>query len=402
MTTSRRLGVLVHLPATAVLTVAALLGACGGGGGDGGGSGGSSTSTSTTSGGSTTGGGSSGGGSSGGGSTVNPPLANATVDCSSEGGLGGRTDIAFCEPWQNANWWQNGYLSVASVARPQAATASSVANASIVSTGCISGSCLRVQMRQYESGALAVHFPLNAVGRAPEALYLRYYMKLGSNFDPTLCEPNGALAGSGGKFPGLADVRTNADPATQCGNGGAFGDGVNCWSMRAYYRDCWRGESTRTKACANSNATTRYGSYLYYYDQNGFNNAGIWDTQDWGQGYYDNPFGSCATARDIGGCGRGTGGQLVNDQWYLIEQYVKMNTPGQANGEVRGWVNGTLSYQKTNMIFRLPGHDNLHVRTVWLNVHAGGEFVGLCQGSEIFLDQMVVATGAQVGPWRAP
>ena len=80
--------------------------------------------------------------------------------------------------------------------------------------------------------------------------------------------------------------------------------------------------------------------------------------------------------------------------------YVRMNTPGQADGIVRGWVDGQLSYEKTNMIWRIPGHDNLHVRTIWLNVHAGGEAMGLCQASAIYLDQMVAATDGPVGPWK--
>jgi hypothetical protein len=80
--------------------------------------------------------------------------------------------------------------------------------------------------------------------------------------------------------------------------------------------------------------------------------------------------------------------------------YVKMNTPGRADGVVRGWVDGQLSYEKTNMIWRVVGHDNLHVRTIWLNVHAGGESVGLCKSSAVYLDQMVAATDAPVGLWR--
>ena len=38
-----------------------------------------------------------------------PAWAAAMGDCSSERGLAGRTDIVFCEPWENSNWWQNGY-----------------------------------------------------------------------------------------------------------------------------------------------------------------------------------------------------------------------------------------------------------------------------------------------------
>ncbi len=74
-----------------------------------------------------------------------------------------------------------------------------------------------------------------------------------------------------------------------------------------------------------------------------------------------------------------------------------MNTPGAADGEIRGWVDGNLSYEKTNMVWRYQGHKNLHVRTVWLNIHAGGEFVGLCETSHVYLDQMVVATDAPIG-----
>ena len=49
-----------------------------------------------------------------------------------------------------------------------------------------------------------------------------------------------------------------------------------------------------------------------------------------------------------------------------------INIPSQEDGIIRGWVNGSLSYEKTNMIWRNPGHDNLHVRTMWLNVHKSG------------------------------
>jgi hypothetical protein len=78
--------------------------------------------------------------------------------------------------------------------------------------------------------------------------------------------------------------------------------------------------------------------------------------------------------------------------------HVKMNTPGQPDGIVRGWVNGVLSYQKNNMMWRFVDHDSLHVRTIWLNVHAGGESVGLCEGSYVMLDQLVAATSGPIGP----
>lgn len=327
------------------------------------------------------------------------PTPGLPVDCRAEGALAGRKDVVFCESWESADWWTHGYVKSASTTRPKAAVAEDVERTALVSSGCVSGSCLKVEMRKGQSGALAIHWPLERAKLAPQALYLRYHLRLESNFDPDLCTPNGAPSGNGGKFPGLADVRTW--PEEQCGNGGNFADGVNCWSMRAYFRNCQAGEGKVRQACRSATAKTRFGSYFYYYNQDSFDNMGVWDTEPWGQGYFESPFGSCRVPRDVGGCGKGTGGQLENGRWYAIEMYVKMNTPGKADGVVRGWVDGQLSYEKTNMIWRIPGHDNLHVRTIWLNVHAGGEAMGLCTASAIYLDQMVAATDVPIGPWKA-
>jgi hypothetical protein len=321
-------------------------------------------------------------------------------DCSSETSLTGRSDIVFCEPWENANWWQNGYLKAASTTRPTAAVAADVTNASIVSSGCISGSCLKVDMKQYESGALAIHWPLKAAGLAPEELHLRYYLKLGDSFDPQLCAPGGGPSDNGGKFPGLADIR--AYPEEQCGNGGAFSDGAACWSGRLKFRNC--AGSGNADICAadigGKNATTRLGWYWYVPPASGNTNQvmGAFDNQSWGSADApcSNKLALGSDGSDAGSCGKGPAG-LVNGSWYLVELYVKMNTPGQANGISRAWINGALKYEKTNMEYRVVGHDNLHVRTVWLNIHAGGEFVGLCTASSVMLDQLAVSTGARVG-----
>lgn len=338
-----------------------------------------------------------------------PGLVQAATqgNCASETSLSGRSDIALCEPWESANWWQNGYLGDGTKASPIPAVAADVANATVVSSGCVSGSCLKVDMKQYQSGALAVHWPLKAAGLAPDELYLRYYLKLGDNFNPDLCTSDGKYADNGGKFPGLADVRTNADPAGQCGNGGAYADGIACWSGRLKFRNCTG--SGNADICAadigGKNASTRLGWYWYLPPANGANNQmfAAFDNQSWGTDMVGSG-GSCASDRlnvgstgsDSSSCGKGAAG-LVNGTWYLVELYVKMNTPGQANGVSRTWINGELKYEKTNLEYRLVGNDSLHVRTIWLNVHAGGEFMGLCTGSYVMLDQLVAATGARVG-----
>lgn len=311
--------------------------------------------------------------------------AQALGDCAAETGIADRDDIVFCEGWEDANWWQNGYLKDPRKVNPIPADASTMSSSEIVTDNCISGSCLKVNMPLRQTGSLGVHWPLAEANLEPQELYLRYYIKLGPSFEPNQCYANGTWAGDGGKFPGLADTRT----AEQCGNGGNTADGLNCWSMRADFRSCYSGDNN---ACSTKpGATTRFGSYLYHYDQTGATGShGFWDGDDWGQSGY-----TCNDPNDVF-CGIGDGGVFVNNEWYLVEMFVKMNTPDQPNGVIRGWVDGVLSYEKDNMIWRLNGHDNLHVRTVWLNVYKGG-VEGNCVGSEIYLDQMVVATNGVVG-----
>lgn len=94
-------------------------------------------------------------------------------------------------------------------------------------------------------------------------------------------------------------------------------------------------------------------------------------------------------------------GVLARERWYSLEHFIKMNTPGKADGVIRGWVDGKLAYEQTNTIFRLPGHQNLHVRTAWVDVYKGG-MLGNRSDSDIWLDQMVLAKDTPIGPIQAP
>jgi hypothetical protein len=250
-------------------------------------------------------------------------------------------------------------------------------------------------MLKGETRALAVHWPLARAGLAPEELYLRYYLKLGPTFNVYSGDAAGNIVGRGGKLPGLADVRGTSDPGGQCGNGGDTADGINCWSMRAGFEHCYRACSTKP------GASMRFASYLYFYQQevgegSSFGHNGLWDNNPIGGS--TGRGGTCQTVPTNTACGIGDGGDLLNDRWYRIEMHVKMNTPGQADGVIEGKVDGVLSYQKKNMIFRIPGHDNLHVRTIWLDVFKGGT-VGNLTDQQVYLDQMVVALKDWVGPW---
>ncbi len=314
-------------------------------------------------------------------------------DCANEGALQSRSDIVFCEPWESSTWWTKGYQSEPSVAAPRPVVANTVKNTRVVSTGCMSGKCLEVSTLKGALNSLSAYWPLLNAGLAPRNLYMRYYIKLAPNWNPNMCNAAGTVVGSGGKFPGPADVRTSTDTGGQCGNGGNPADGTNCWSMRSHYRDC---SSNDRMACSTKpNAVARFGSYLYYNQQStATGDVGYWDNDDWGS--QRGGGGTCADNPANLYCGKQDFGVLETDRWYQIEIQTSMNTPGEDDGVIRGWVDGRLAYEKTNLQFRKEGHDLLHNRHVWLNIYRGGKY-GNCSDSAVYLDQMVLATDAPVG-----
>ena len=46
-------------------------------------------------------------------------------------------------------------------------------------------------------------------------------------------------------------------------------------------------------------------------------------------------------------------------QWYNIEAMVKMNEPGQANGEMRMWVDGVLQVERVGLVLRATGDEDI-------------------------------------------
>jgi hypothetical protein len=358
--------------------------------------------------------------------------ASPPAGCEGEGGLAARNDIIFCEEWESSTWYlTSGYYDDGEKTSPTAAGSGDVVNTSLVESGCISGKCLRVRCRAANdadssnrgcSGMLSIW---RAISGTQQSAYFRYYIWLSPNWSPlnygNCAPPCTPVAGdNGGKWPGFADVRTNADAYGQCGNGGAgsndnlpgdaWADGINCWSARLKYRNCLgSGSADICSAEGGSSEKTRIGWYWYIppYDADNNQAFGSWDNQSWGT---DMPGsgGTCASDRiNIGStgtdgtsCGKGAAG-IKNGKWYRLEGYIAMNTPGSDDGIARAWVNGTLKYEKTNMRFREVGHDDLHVRGFWLDIHMGGEAVGPFYESYILLDQLVVASGARVEGWSA-
>ena len=378
---------------------------------------------------------------------VNPPPPQTNIGgsgCESEGGLAGRTDILKCEGWESSNWWQGWWEDVGDEGNAldgrrfhhYPARQDDTVNTTIVSAGCLSGSCLSVNMLGWDhasgGGWIGLSWNIPGVngcshetlGCVPQQeVYMRYYLKLSPNFDPDGVSTNSYYTGTGGgvpgqgggKFPGLADATNGSSYQTnggrQCGNGGEGPtDGTECWSIRTTFQPCTVTANGQHNVCVedgNLKASTRFGLYPYMYSPGmveGTRYSGVFLDDD-GRGSGTEVFGNCTNPYSFAGgtyygglpsCGLGMPG-LVNDHWYAVEMHVKMNTPGNTDGVIETWLDGVLRYRKTNVNFRNIGHNNIGVRQFWFDVYTGGTGTAMKEDMQVYFDQMVIATGARVG-----
>lgn len=204
------------------------------------------------------------------------------------------------------------------------------------------GKALRVTVERGQRQGASMHLRLAShAGAEPEELYFRYYLRLGENWNPVV---------SGGKLPGLAGTYERA------GWGGRKADGENGWSARgAFFQFNPRD--------AEFSHLRGIGTYLYHAD---------------GDTRYGDQFG----------WNLGPTSLLEKNRWYSIEQYVKMNRPGERDGILRTWVDGRLAFNKEDIRYR--DVSELKIESVWLNVYHGG----MAKASEdlaLYIDNLVVA-----------
>ena len=76
-----------------------------------------------------------------------------------------------------------------------------------------------------------------------------------------------------------------------------------------------------------------------------------------------------------------------------IEQYVKMNDIGSANGKLKVWVDGNVALDMSDLEF--IEDDDTKISRVWLNYYYGGSGTS-SQSNVVFIDN-VKAAGAQIG-----
>jgi Polysaccharide lyase 14/Disaggregatase related repeat len=210
----------------------------------------------------------------------------------------------------------------------------------------LSGKALLVNLPEGRRVALNQKYKFASNGFSePEAAYFRYYLRLGDNWDQTI---------SSGKMPGFAGTYNTA------GWGGRKPNGENGWSTRGLFLKTIR---------QGSEKVTPMGSYVYHLDQHG-------------------SYGSAWTWNKSGGA------LLKNNQWYCIEQYVKLNTPGESDGVLRVWLDGHEVFEKMNLQFRTSRI--LKIEEVWMNIYHGGMARSVTEQTA-YIDNFVVAK-KYIGP----
>jgi len=199
--------------------------------------------------------------------------------------------------------------------------------------------CIKVPEGQHYGASIQYEFK-KRLGREPEEIYFRYYLRLGDDWNPL----------RGGKLPGIGGTYGRG------GWGGRPSDGRNGWSARGQFNGQKRGK-------------TPIGFYCYHADMKGkYGNGWIWREDELGM--------------------------LVNNRWYCIEQYARMNTPEKNDGILRGWVDGKLAFEKTDV--RMRDIHELKIQCIWINVYHGGTWSAQTD-DHLFIDNVVVAR-EYIGP----
>ena len=210
------------------------------------------------------------------------------------------------------------------------------------------GKALRVTIAKGSNAAMNVGYKFKQkIGREPEAIYFRYYLRLGETWNQTL---------QGGKMPGISGTYGRA------GWGGRRTDGRKGWSARGgFFQSIPDGNPLA--------GTHPIGTYCYHADQKGT----YGDMWLWSKGYR---------------------GFLQKNRWYAIEQYLSMNTPGKKDGILRAWIDGKLAFEKTDIRFRHV--DTLKIEQIWMNVYHGGKKPSP-HDQHMFVDNVVIAR-KYIGP----
>jgi len=210
----------------------------------------------------------------------------------------------------------------------------------------LAGPALRINLKKGSNYGADLRVNLKDHGGEPDEVYLRYYLRLARNWNPTV---------DGGKLPGLAGTYNRA------GWGGRRSDGSNGWSARGAFARAFPADHPL-------HGLTQIQTYAYHADM----------------------------PTDYGELWPWPGALLERDRWYCVEQHVKLNRPGAADGELRVWIDGRPSLHRKGLRFRST--EALRVEAAWLGVYHGGTATSP-HDQHLYIDNVVVAR-RYIGPMQ--
>ena len=80
--------------------------------------------------------------------------------------------------------------------------------------------------------------------------------------------------------------------------------------------------------------------------------------------------------------------------WYVIEQYIKLNTPGESDGVGKVWINGQLAWQSDSVRYRDKA--TTRINHMHVNVYHGG--MGFPKGPMHYRIAAIAIAKAYIGP----
>ncbi|MDX2468805.1 MAG: hypothetical protein QNL12_15945, partial [Acidimicrobiia bacterium] len=184
-----------------------------------------------------------------------------------------------------------------------------------------SGVRVTIDRGQHFGAEMRWRFSDNGV-EDPDHLWFRYYLRFPEGF------PNSGK----GKLPGPAGIYSSSAR----GNKPSAVDSPG-WSARMFFSPNYDERDVDR---------TRIGFYLYHLDQE--TNHGdllLWDEEK-------------AT--------------LQHGQWYCVEGFAQMNTPGEADGLLAGWVDGVAAFSQDEIRYRRSSEPSVAIESFWFDVYFGG------------------------------
>ena len=216
----------------------------------------------------------------------------------------------------------------------------------------LAGQALQVRVKKGDNyGATGSLKFMPLLGTEPEQMYVRYYLRFGNNWRPRV---------EGGKLPGFAGTYGKG------GWGGRPNDGRNGWSARGAF-------SLQIPEGNPLAGRTPIGSYIYEADESSiFGARWVWS--------------------------EGEGAYLENNRWYCVEQFLRLNTPGQHDGVIQAWLDGREVLHRRNLRIRLV--PELKIEKFWFDIYHGGTAVSPYD-QDLYFDNLVVAR-RYIGPLAVP